>query len=429
MVTLNHTDDAESLSNTAPAFTPTQGRCLIGVVLLALLLRIAWASAVPVMPVSDCNAYDVFAKSLADGTGYGWEPYEPSAYWPVGMSFIYSVFYRLFGHTYTPIVGFNILVSLTIILLTIWLVRRYVNSDAAVLAGFLLAIWPSQIEFVTVLASELPFTMLMLLSICVWIQRRLNAVVKVLATGTLLAGACYVRPTALLFPFLLAYIMLLQERKALKTILMAGATMAILLILLQPWAARNKRAFGHRVLISTNSGSNLWMGNSAGSAGGWKSLPPEVEDLNEAERDNYLKAEAVAWIRSHPVTFLKLCVKRLIATHARESIGIVWNQEGLASRLSEQSIWVLKLLSNLFWWGVLSLGIVGVVVAIRQDFWAFIANPAILFWGYFAGVHAVIVSQDRYHFPSIPFIVLFAALAIAACMRRYKAIKHGLELN
>ena len=59
---------------------------IVTVLTTALVLRVAWGILVPVVPVADSNAYDVFARVLTEHGVYGWTPGEPSAYWPVGTS-------------------------------------------------------------------------------------------------------------------------------------------------------------------------------------------------------------------------------------------------------------------------------------------------------------------------------------------------------
>src|SRR5712664_2071723 len=95
------------------------------VLLLALLLRAVWALLVPVIPLSDSNAYDVFARNLAAGLGYCWSPGRMTAYWPVGTPFVYSVFYALFGHSYHAITLFHLVLGLTVILLSMLLAERW----------------------------------------------------------------------------------------------------------------------------------------------------------------------------------------------------------------------------------------------------------------------------------------------------------------
>ena len=104
----------------------------------------------------------------------------PSAYWPVGTSAIYSVFYFLWGHTFTPIVIFNIVLSTGVVALTMWLGNAFFDHTIGIVAGAVMAVWPSQIGFVTILASELLFTFFVLLGFAVWFYPRLSNLYRAL---------------------------------------------------------------------------------------------------------------------------------------------------------------------------------------------------------------------------------------------------------
>ena len=49
--------------------------------------------------------------------------------------------------------------------------------------------------------------------------------------------------------------------------------------------------------------------------------------------------------------------------------------------------------------------------------------PLVL-WAYFAILHAAIVSQDRYHFPSIPFIAILSSLGVKPTFRLLQHVLH-----
>ena len=135
---------------------------------VGFVLRLAWVLAVPVHPVSDSAAYDQLAWNLASHGAYAWDNGDITAYWPVGTAFTYSLLFRLFGHNYTPVAAFNVLIGTLSIVLTVALARRWFSDKAALITGSLLdAVWPSQIEFCSVLASELLFNFALLLALWV----------------------------------------------------------------------------------------------------------------------------------------------------------------------------------------------------------------------------------------------------------------------
>lgn len=145
-----------------------------GIILVALFLRLLWAIAVPVIPLSDGNAYDTFAQNLANGNGYGWGINDLTAYWPPGTSFIYAIFYKIFGHTYWPIILFNLLLAAATIWVSMYLAEKWFSRRIAILTGLILAFWPAQIQFTTVLSSELLFTALVMVALWVWLEEKLT---------------------------------------------------------------------------------------------------------------------------------------------------------------------------------------------------------------------------------------------------------------
>lgn len=385
-------------------------RYYLWIALLAFIVRAIWAIVVPVMPVSDSAAYDTFAQNLANCQNYGWDCTTPSAYWPVGTSFIYALFYRLFGHTYTPIVVFNLVVGVLTVLLSMHLAERWFGRRIAALTGILLALWCSQIQFTTVLASEQIFTALVLAALVIWSRERTNLWLRAVMVGVVLAATSYVRPIAFLLPALLMFLRYVSTRKVRENITAALIMFSVIALLVAPWSIRNTQAFGQFVTISTNGGANLWMGNNPASTGGYMELPSEVDGMNEAVRDKYLKSIAVAHIKEQPILFALRTAQRIVDTHSRESIGVVWNEPALVSRFGNRILTPLKILNQLYWIPMLGLGLVGIVLLIVKTGWfAAITHPTVLLWGYFTAIHAIIVAQDRYHFPSIPMIAILSA--------------------
>src|SRR5687767_11911502 len=207
----------------------------MALVALALALRILWAIAVPVRPVSDPAAYEVFARGLAAGEGYGWKAGEPSAYWPVGTAAAYGALYAVFGVSPLPVVIFNLLLGAAIVALTALVARRWFGDRAALIAGAATALWPSLIAFTTVIASELPFIALLLLGVHLWERRR---VASALAAGLVFAAAALVRPQALIVPVVLAVGDLLRGEAARASLVRGALAAAVMAAAILPWSLR-----------------------------------------------------------------------------------------------------------------------------------------------------------------------------------------------
>lgn len=391
------------------------------VLFLAFFLRLAWALLVPVETMSDSFLYDAFAKNIANGTGYAFPEGRLTAYWPVGTSAIYALLYLVFGASFTSIVIFNIIIGMLIVWLTSALAQRHFNQKTAILASLFVAAWPILIQFTTILASELIFISLILAAIFIWGKKEIPPMINVIIWATLICGATYVRPTALALIVVLPVLSWLNKgtiKQTLKSLSIAAITAAILFA---PWVYRNHQVFNQFVLVSANGGVNLWMGNHAGSTGGYTPLP-DIEFENEAVRDQHLKKKAIQYITQNPVEYMKLTIKRAIITYKAETIGIVWNS-ALDKMLSESTILVLKLISSLYWWLLLILATIGIFKLLRGGEMT-IFNVLFVTCGFFFIFPLLTVAQDRYHMPIDPFLAIFAAYAVLALLDEKERASH-----
>lgn len=390
------------------------GRWLTVILLVAAVLRLGWAALIPVIPVSDSHAYDTFAQNIVAGHGYGWKAGEPSAIWPVGTSAVYAAIYSLFGHSYAGIVALNIAVGVATTWLIALLTCRWFGQTAALVAAALYACWPSQIQFTTVLASELLYNFVCLLCLAVWYSR-ISWPTRSGLSGVLFAAASYFRTPALLLPALLSARDIAVDRsRIVSRIAGLAIVIAVMAILIAPWSIRNTRAFGEFVVMSNNSGINLWMGNNLSDSIRYMALPDEeLRGMNEAQKDSYLKREALDYIRAEPAAFVWRTIRKLVDLHSRETIGVHWNMQGIERNLGSGAIVPLKWLATSYWWFVLMLGVLGAVALVKSAGpWLALLHPFVLLWIYYALMTAVVVSQDRYHFPSIPSIAALGGVGV-----------------
>lgn len=387
------------------------------ILLFALLLRLIWALTIPVIPISDSHAYDTFAVNIWQNSTFGWNEKQPQAYWPVGIPAIYASFYAIFGHVFWPIVAFNIAMGVGITASGMRICRYYFGENTGTLCGLILAIWPSQIMFVTVLASELPYTFLALAALDVWISSNRHFLLRSIVVGILLAGASYIRPLALLLPFVYALSLAIYTTEFQKHFGRAIISFCIILLLIAPWTYRNYKLYGAFVPISTNGPITLWMGNHPNTNGSYAKLPDDVKSLNDFEKSQILGMRAKKYILDHPGEFLYRSMWKLVKLHAYETINVSWNILGIKQVLGSWIIMPLKVLSQGYWFLVLFGAIIGLVVLFRREKW-FLGpfHPVVLPWAYYSVVHAIILVQDRYHFPAIPFIAALAAVAIITAL-------------
>ena len=393
---------------------------------IAFILRACWALMVPVIPVSDSNAYDIFAQNIAAGFGYGWNPGELTAFWAVGTAAFYAMIFSVFGHTYVPIVIINIIVGLGTIALAMSLAQRWFGPVTSILTGWILALWPLMIQFTTILASEMLFNFCVLVAFWVSTLPGWKWLPRAFAAGIALAAASYIRPVALLLAPLAFLQEALIQRRVVRAVAACTVSSMVMIALILPWSMRNLHVFDRFVLVSTNAGSNLWMGNNPKTTGGYMPLP-KTNIVNEVDRDRYFSQKAWEYIRQEPLTFVVRTLKKAVLVHDRESIGIAWNEKGLKQNFGNGMLMTLKIITNCYWWLILACAGSGLYLFIRnrRTWLEALTFPPLTAWAYYATVHSVIVAGDRYHIPSDPFIAMFAAYAISIVVRKLQASVDG----
>lgn len=385
-----------------------------GILLLALILRLIWVYFIPVYPISDSAMYDVFAQSISQGNGYSYPNGVLTAYWPVGTSAIYGFLYYMFGQSFTVIVVFNLIVALLTTALIMLIADKWFNQKTAIIAGIIYVFWPSQIQFTSVLASELLFNLFMLAGLYFWPHKLSSKYLPLIIAGIFFAFATYIRPIAVLIPFILIATSFINQPKFwlhFKIFICVSLTM---IVVISPWSYRNYQLFDSFVLISTNGAPVLWMGNNPESNGEYMPLP-DIEFSNEVERSSYFKQQAIDHIKSEPMLFLQRFSKRFVDYYKSETIGVHWNKTGITKALGENWLTPLKVQSTIYWTVILILALYGAykILTNQREKRVYLTNPAFILITYFTVLHCIIASGDRYHFPIIPFLAIFSAYTLS----------------
>lgn len=395
---------------------------------VGLVVRLIWALLVPVYPVSDSNIYWVTANNIADHGVYGVKPEEPFSYWPVGASAIYAASLWVLGPTMIGPVLVNLIAGSLLIWSSGVLARRWVSEQAGLLTAAIIALWPTLILYTTIIASEVLFAVAVNLGLIVWGPAKSASNERGLASGIFFGIAALIRPTGALVAVVFPVLEALRSRSIVSLIvpsILAGLAMAVVVA---PWSARNTQLHGEFVLISTNGGPVLWMGNHPDGNGGYKPLPEWTKDVSEVERARILGQEAREFMIENPLRTSVLFFRKLAETHATETIAVQWNIDGIKERFGEWALLPFKVLTTGYWSLVLLSALVGVfgicTAALRAggvlEKLTVLATPPLMLWAYFAVVHAIVISQDRYHLQSVAFIAILAASGALAIFNRLR---------
>ncbi len=390
----------------------------LGVFVVALALRLAYAAFAEPPPISDGIHYDRLARNLVAGRGYA-EDGVPTAYRPVGYPAAIAYFYLFFGPRYFPIIIFqSILGAATALFLTL-LAREFVTDAPARVAGAVIALCPSQVAYAARLFPAVLLVFLVVAAAFVFVKAR--GLWGALGAGLLTAAATLVAPVLMVLPAA-AFACDLFRGAGLKRALARGAVVAgVAALAVAPWTYRNWRVFRAFVPVSTNGGLSLWVGNNPNATGTYyyptSSINPLFMTEGELRRDRLGRELSWYFIRNERAQFLMLTVPKFVYTYGADvsafqlegiarGIEPAYSARGFAARVA-QTYYALVLAGFII--GLLKCrrDIVGEGTYGRAPLAALLAWPVALTF-----VYLIFFGQDRFHFPMLPFIAVVAAAAL-----------------
>ena len=388
----------------------------IGMALVAaLLLRLAFAFLYWVdKPLThDEREYLALAAGIAEGRGLVYtEPAEGTAA-QFGRAPGYPAFLALIGAGSRTAQGTPAVVKMAQAIagaLTVYLIAlsaiRAAGQTAGVVAAWMAAAYPPLVWISAYVLSESLYAALAIAT-ALLLQSSIDGsrVWRAYGAGALCGVAILVRP-AMLFFLPLAIVWLLWRRAPrLAVALTIGALMVV-----TPWSVRNYRTYGRFVLVASEGGVTFWTGNHPLARGeGDLAANPELKraelefrrahpGLSSEDLEPRYYADAVAHIRSNPVWWVGLLVRKLFFTvvPAGPSYALHSFRYRTASRLSYLI--------------VLPFAIAGAATLRRSR-----GRPTALFLLAASAVLVCVVffPQERFRIPVIDPVLIVCAAALA----------------
>jgi 4-amino-4-deoxy-L-arabinose transferase-like glycosyltransferase len=406
---------------------------VVAAALLALGLRLAW-----VLPLSpeivwfDGEQYARLAQGLVRHGSYLNANGHPSAFWPPGYPLFMAALQAFAGPSVVAVrIAQCVLGALTVVCVH-GIAGRLLDPRAARIATLAAAFYPIHV-YAT--GTMFPATLLVALlagvlwSLLVAAERRSPAAAALAGTlggwAVLTAGSSL--PALLVCAGWLAW----RARRDRATVRLLAAFLLPMLLVAGSWTARNLRAFGTPVLVSTNGGYNFWLGNypgvEAGTGNDFVSAAMEDEARavwfsagNEATRDAEFWRLGMGHVRADVPAFLGLTARKALhfwavttepLTRARPRLPI----EALASWLSYGLL--------------LPLACAWLLRSLRRDPFAVLALGLAIVYTL---VHAVVLSKVRFRLPLDTLVIVYGAGGLVALwdivrVRRGSAARPGPE--
>jgi tetratricopeptide (TPR) repeat protein len=429
---------------------------LVAILVAGALLRVAYLAELkddPLFsaPALDAQLHDYWARGLADGE---WalpegvnDPLiaETPYFRPPGYPYFLSGVYRLVGGEPVASRVAQFALGLATCLLGFVLARRWAGPVVgALFAGFLASYW-SFVYFEGQLLDPVLLVFLLLASVLALslLAERIGFA-RAVVSGLLLGLSALVRPNVLLFaPVAAAWIAWIAVRRAdakRLSLTVAGLFLGVT-VAVAPATLRNYFVSGEWVLISSNGGVNLFIGNNP-KADGVNAAIPEVEQLTSeggwtcfdypqvmkglerklgkpisyTEASRYWTREALDYIADHPGRFLALTAKRA---------ALFWGPSEVGDRdvgLARESSIALRLVPLSFPM-VLALALVGGFLLAREasSSGSLLRRQVAVLVGSLVIVYFVsflpFFFNARYRVPVLPFLLLFGAYGVWSVAR------------
>lgn len=125
------------------------------------------------------------------------------------------------------------------------------------------------------------------------------------------------------------------------------------------------------------------------------------------------------FIRTYPHKFVSLAGKKIILLWALESAGVLWNIHGIKNN-SELLNLLLKI-SQGYYFCMILLMIATLFKTRKMDNFSIFLLLILVFW---TVIHCLFIAADRFHFPLIPIIAIYAGKSLLQFYQHNKPINH-----
>lgn len=402
-----------------------QTRHWVGLVGLALCIRLIYVGWAPHVPWADGRFYHLYAVSMSHGSAYINVDGSPAIRWMPGWPVLLAGLYRLFGASASVGMWANALFDSIAVGFLAQLGARLFNARCGLIAAGLFAIWPGVVYYSATLYTEPVFNLLFtatLLTFVVASEAEQHRTRWFLASGVGFGLCSLIKAEPLtLFPVLLLFMWIRRDsaRDFIKHALVLGVATAAMLA---PWTIRNYVVFDRIIPLSASGGISAHLVFYPGATGGQNHVANSALNRFYRRADSAQTSlarmdagwsDAMRFIRANPGEAAMIVLNKFAITYRGDSQAVLTTrgagpEEGW--NISRASWERLSALADFFWFAMLGLAAFG---ATRLGRWP--PASAVLTLGLLAtwyGLHVLFLGGQRYHVPEAIGYSLLAAVGI-----------------
>ena len=401
-----------------------------GVAIVALSARLFWMLGLRHTPywhylMGDAQNFDQWARQILEGTQRAEVFYQAPLY-PYFLALIYGAF----GHSLGAVrLVQAVLGSAACVVLADAVTRFFEDRRVGLVAGLLLAVYPPAIYFDSVLvraslAASLFTLLIWLLSLTRHGERFDNWIW--FSIGVVGGALLLTRENAIVtIPCVLAWAWWLGRDRR-RSVIACALVVGGLLLILAPVVAHNYRISGKLQVTAASLGPNFYIGNHRGADGVYHPLRPgrghialERSDatlmaesatgrpLDAGEVSDYWLGRALDDIRAAPLDWLRLLSWKSLLFVSRLELADTQDIYSYAESMPPFG-WLLAVLHQGLLW---PLAVIGGFASWPQ--WRRLWVLGLLLAAYAASVVLFFVF-DRFRFPAVPLLMVFAAAGLGA---------------
>ncbi len=228
------------------------------IVAFGLCLRLAYVYSISERTfdgISDGRDYDAIAFNIVSGNGYAnADGNLTSRRAPLTPAF-FALIYFFFGHSISAVRIAQAFVGAFTCFIIYLLGREIFTRKVGLIAAAVAAIYPSFLVYTGELFTETILVFTLALSLYFLLKKKGSKYLNSFISGIFFGAAVLGRPSILLLPILIFFILAVFKREDLKEMLKRAAILILtMLIIICPWTLRNYRVHKDFVLVSTDCG-------------------------------------------------------------------------------------------------------------------------------------------------------------------------------
>jgi hypothetical protein len=366
------------------------------------------------------------AKAIAAGQGFSSPLYlvntGPTAWFTPIYPYLVAGIFKIWGIYTDPsklvIITLNCAFAALTVIPIYYTAQRTFGKAAALGASWAWVFLPSALFYPIAWIWDTAMAALFL-SLIFWATLVVSEKKKILpwiGYGALWATGVLINPSMLsLLPFLAGWALWQSRKNSTQWPKFATGMLLIFALGLVPWTVRNYRVFGKMIVLRSNFGLELWLGNNPDVPDLWSPWLHPNENMDEAMKYKNMgeihymeekQREAFAFMRTHPADTMNFMYRRFVENWLAISDSPVdfWGTTPLYIR----AFFVLNVILSLFTF-------LGVLFAYRfRNPQAFpYAMVPLIFPIIFYITHASL----RYRFPMDPIMMILAAYGMVSMVQ------------